>query len=174
MPFHITSGCRMPTALERFHAKYEIRPGPLPTPCWVWTAAKSRRGYARLQIRVGFCADAYRWGYEQLVGPIPQGAHMDHLCRNTSCVNPAHLEPVSCRTNILRGEGFAAKNAVKTHCPKGHEYTAANTYLYARGRTCKRCVIERTDRVRAEARQRRRTAEARRIRINLLGRQRLP
>lgn len=58
---------------------------------------------------------------------LGEGMVLDHLCRNRACFNPMHLELVSNKENILRGKSFAAKNAAKTHCPKGHEYNFENT-----------------------------------------------
>ena len=92
--------------------------------CWLWTASL-QDGYGRVWNENTMLL-AHRYGYEILVAPIPESLTLDHLCRNRRCVNPDHLEPVSLKENILRGEGKGAKNAVKTHCPKGHEYTDAN------------------------------------------------
>jgi hypothetical protein len=98
----------------------------------------------------------HRWVYEQLVGPIPAGLVLDHLCRNPACVRPMHLEPVTQQENILRGQGLAAANAVKTECSRGHPYTEANTYRRPDGyRDCRECVNlrsrERNERRRASA-----------------------
>lgn len=87
--------------------------------CWEWVGARSA-GYGGIMVggkRVG----AHRYVYEQLVGQIPKGLSLDHLCRNHACVNPDHLEPVTHRVNVLRGIGEAAKNAAKTYCKRGHE-----------------------------------------------------
>ena len=83
---------------------------------------------------------AHRFAYEQIVGPIPDGLQLDHLCRVRSCVNPAHLEPVTCQVNLLRGTGASARNAIKTHCPQGHAYGDFNTYIRPEGwRRCREC-----------------------------------
>ena len=115
-----------------------------PLGCWEWTAYKDN-GYGRINVdRVP--VPSHRVAYELLVGPIPDGMHLDHLCRNPSCVNPDHLEPVSSRDNVLRGYGWAGRHARKTHCPKGHPYTPENTYMNPRtsgerpSRRCRECM----------------------------------
>lgn len=84
---------------------------------------------------------AHRWSYEYHVGPIPEGLHLDHLCRNRACVNPDHLEPVTNRENLLRGAGPSAEHARKTHCPQGHPYSGDNLYVHpTKGtRHCRAC-----------------------------------
>ena len=69
--------------------------------CWSWTGYCSRNGYARLNI-AGRMWLAHRWSYEHFIGSIPDGLEIDHLCRVTSCVNPAHLEPVTPAVNVAR------------------------------------------------------------------------
>lgn len=71
---------------------------------------------------------AHRLTYEALVGEIPEGLELDHLCRIRRCVNPAHLEPVTHRVNILRGDTFAARKKAQTHCVNGHELAGHNAY----------------------------------------------
>lgn len=104
--------------------------------CWLWAANKNNKGYGRFG-RVY----AHRWSYEHHVGPIPPGTEIDHLCRVPACVNPKHLEAVPHAENSRRGISPPAINAAKTHCVRGHEFTAENTYVPARGgRQCRECV----------------------------------
>lgn len=107
--------------------------------CWLWTASEERTGYGMVWWN-GTRRMAHRVVWELLNGAIPVGLTLDHLCRVRQCVNPAHLESVDIRTNILRGTGLAAKNAVKTHCENGHEFTDKNTYRDMKGnRACRTC-----------------------------------
>jgi hypothetical protein len=99
------------------------------TPCWMWNGATSPQGYGHFNLSKKTSTTAHRVSYLLSIGVIPEGLHLDHLCRNRGCVNPAHLEPVSPRENLLRGEGVAAVNAAKTHCHKGHEFTSENTQV---------------------------------------------
>lgn len=109
--------------------------------CWVWTGYKSR-GYGRFYMG-GRRHLAHRVAYKALVGQIPEGLTIDHLCRNKPCVNPAHMEVVTRGENALRGGGGAVASAnrrAKTHCINGHEYTKENTRTIRNGsRQCKTC-----------------------------------
>jgi hypothetical protein len=108
--------------------------------CWVWSGRVGSGGYGKIRVREDgreINRGAYRVLYELMIGKVPDGLVLDHLCRNRLCVNPAHLEPVTQTENVLRGEGFAAVNARKTSCPKGHPYDEANTKLYQGRRYCR-------------------------------------
>ena|SRR3990167_2193557 len=89
-----------------------------PDECWKWLGHKNVAGYGTIRIRGTKASLAHRIVYEFLRGPIPEGLTLDHLCRVRDCVNPAHLEPVTWRENIARGESFREK--LRTHCPHGH------------------------------------------------------
>jgi hypothetical protein len=118
---------------DRFWERVSPEPN---TGCWLWTGAEFRGGYGRLGPRL-----AHRMAYEALVGPVPEGLDLDHLCRVRCCVNPDHLEPVTRRENILRGAG----GRMIKECPLGHAYTEDNTRYTAEGwRYCKTCKRTRT------------------------------
>ena len=87
--------------------------------CWEWMASRNIAGYGVFHIK-GKTIGAHRLSYMLVKGDIPKGYDLDHLCRNRCCVNPSHLEVVTRRENILRGDTLPAKNAKKTHCSKGH------------------------------------------------------
>lgn len=115
--------------------------------CWIWLGATDANGYGcvytgggrknKRQDRV------HRVVYSELVGPIPDGYWIDHLCRNTTCCNPDHLEAVPPQVNIIRGDSprlAALRQLTKTQCKKGHPYSGANLRLNNRGeRLCVTC-----------------------------------
>ena len=110
------------------------------TPCWIWQGPIDRTGYGRVSPHQG----AHRVVYEALIGPIPAGLQIDHLCRVRCCVNPEHMEPVTSAENTRRG---IWPSSLKTHCVNGHEYTPENTYIrpsHKRSgkRGCRRCNAE--------------------------------
>ena len=119
---------------ERFWAKIDAW---TTDGCWNWTACLTN-GYGHLWV-AGRTVRAHRFAYELLVGPIPEGLVIDHLCRNHACVRPDHLEPVTQAVNVQRGIGPAATRAPKAECPQGHLYAGSNVYLYRGKRNCREC-----------------------------------
>lgn len=106
--------------------------------CWLYAGPLSPWGYGRVKLDRSYAV--HRLMYEDIVGPVPKDLVLDHLCRIRHCVNPAHLEIVDSRTNVLRGVGISAVNARKTHCKNGHEFSESNTYRRLRGhRECYTC-----------------------------------
>lgn len=119
-----------------------------PDECWDWPGHTTHDGYGRTHVgngkKYGRRVATHRHAYELLVGPIPTGMHLDHLCRNRRCMNPRHLQPVLPGENNARGDSPSATNARKTHCVHGHPLTPDNVYIgRTRGRTperrCKTC-----------------------------------
>lgn len=123
---------------ERFWAKVEKTQG-----CWLWTGYRAHAGHGRFSLGHRVPVPAHRFAYEELVGPIPAGMELDHLCRNPPCVRPSHLEPVSRAVNNERSFSATAQNKRKTFCKSGHPFDEINTYLRPTGgRGCKVCRAE--------------------------------
>jgi hypothetical protein len=114
--------------------------------CWVWTGPQTRNGYGYWQAGPGKpkrVVHRILWEHEY-DQPVPDGLQLDHLCRNRLCCRPDHFEPVTASVNTMR-QDHAYRN--KTHCPKGHEYTDANTRITPAGkRVCRQCDRERPPR----------------------------
>jgi hypothetical protein len=111
--------------------------------CWLWTGSKTGEGgYGRFFVNRRMCL-AHRFAYELLVGPIPVGLELDHVrargCTNRHCVRVDHLEPVTRRENLLRGNGAPARNARLTHCKNGHPVTPETSYVHGGARHCVVC-----------------------------------
>lgn len=113
--------------------------------CWQWTGSfDGRYNYGRASLtRPGTTRRrwiAHRLVYEFLIGRIPDGMQLDHLCKNRGCVNPDHLEPVTALENVRRSAAADYWRA-KTHCPREHPYDEANTgYTKRGGRICRACA----------------------------------
>lgn len=128
----------MNETLTRLLMRIEVDPA---TDCWLWTGARTAGGYAEAKV-AGKVTYVHRFVYEAKVGPIPDGHHIDHLCRVRHCVNPAHLEAVEPVENWERGQSPTRLNREKTHCVHGH--SLADAYVEARGRRqCRICKVER-------------------------------
>lgn len=105
--------------------------------CWLWTGRLDRYGYARTWIK-GKAITGHRRSFLAASSLAP-GLQLDHLCRVRSCVNPAHLDPVTLVENVMRGESNWAVNARRTTCKSGHPFDERNTYLYRGMRQCLEC-----------------------------------
>jgi len=116
------------------------------TGCWNWIGTILNTGYGSFRYKLRRMGkthqpSAHRFCYGLLVGPIPKGLTLDHLCRNRRCVNPEHLEPVTLRENLRRGVGFAGRNARKVRCKRGHPFSGDNLRINALGeRHCRECL----------------------------------
>lgn len=115
--------------------------------CWIWRGRENQDGYGRLMAG-GTTQLAHRYVYSQLVGPIPEGLQIDHLCRVRMCVNPEHLEPVTQRVSLNRGEGASHRAARADLCQSGrHRFSEVGFYVNAKGcRNCRACTSERNAR----------------------------
>lgn len=126
------------TAMLRFIAK--VSPEPT-SGCWLWTGATNGFGYGKFYLSQSRVY-AHRFSYEAHVAPVPPGMHLYHKCRNTLCVNPAHLEPSSNRENSLRGAACAPLPK-KQHCKHGHP-VAVHGRRYGKWFICLECQKRRS------------------------------
>lgn len=118
----------------------KVAPCPM-SGCWLWFGKWLQvNGYGISGLPPRRQVLAHRRSYLALVGDVPPGLELDHLCRVRCCVNPAHLEAVTHRVNLLRGDTFAARHVATTRCPSGHPYDERNTYVTPEGhRKCRKC-----------------------------------
>lgn len=139
---------RMP---QRFWDKLIPEPN---SGCWLWFGATHSGGYGVMTIdrRQRY---VHRLAYEALVGPIPSGLQIDHLCRTRCCSNPAHLEPVTVYVNAIRGVSPVAANMNRESCVHGHALTGENVRLRSlkNGNTSRMCVTCIRDRSLARSRR---------------------
>lgn len=117
-----------PILSDRFWAKVHVvaNASTFPGPCWIWSGSKNDRGYGKMNLAKRLTY-AHRISLSAHLGrPVDASLQVDHRCRVRLCVNPAHLEEVTARVNLLRGNTITARNASRTHCPRGHEYSEGN------------------------------------------------
>ncbi len=120
---------------ERIQAKIEPEPN---SGCWLWNSARKASGHGQVHLG-GKTRAAHRVVYELLVGPVPRGLELDHLCRTPECVNPDHLEPVTHAENMGRGR----LGKLYLVCKYGHAMTEENTYRFKAQRRCRACLLAR-------------------------------
>lgn len=137
------------TGAARFWSKVDKNRG-----CWIWQGVISTGGYGRYYWQ-GRERQAHRIAYELLIGPIPEGLHIDHLCRTRACVDPSHMEPVTPGENVRRGEAPMIVRSRASHCQKGHEFTPENCRFtklgYRKCRTCDNAAAARMQKARRQA-----------------------
>lgn len=149
---------RSEDVFRRFASKTKFDPE---TKCWEWTGHKTKEGYGLFDRfdkheEKWWAQSAHRFSYEIYRGDIPEGLQLDHLCKNTGCVNPSHLEPVTAYENTHRSDSLTAKYALRDRCKHGHVYEEGSHKVHPRfGRVClvchrKRCR-EYMERKRSEA-----------------------
>lgn len=127
----------------------------LTTPCIESGFWKNKRGYPYRWYQ-GRNQPIFRIEWEKVNGPVPDGLELDHLCRNTGCINPLHLEPVTHQVNVLRGNSVSAQNSRKTHCPQGHMLVEPNlvmSRLKMNERICRTCTNARVRKYYKEIRE---------------------
>lgn len=136
---------RSKPAVTRFWDKVD-KNGPVPEarpelgPCWIWTAGLSDKGYGKFGDDRQQAVGAHLWAYKEFVGPVPDGFHLDHLCRVRRCVNfERHLEPVPARVNTMRGEAPNIVLAKLGLCSQGHPLTRRQTGARAGRSECRTC-----------------------------------
>lgn len=133
---------------QRFWSKVRVAENG----CWEWIAYIRPHGYGMFGWHYK-AARAHVLSYQMLIGAVPTGMELDHLCHNADasctggnscrhrrCVNPGHLEPVTRRQNLNRSSlTIPSHHRIKTHCPKGHPYDETNTAIYKGSRNCRVC-----------------------------------
>ncbi len=108
--------------------------------CWEWNSYRLKTGYGRVTFK-GVSQIAHRLIYKLIVGPIPPGLDLHHVCRNKGCVNPRHVMPLIRKAHLAEEDHSTKgiREREKTHCPKGHEYAGDNLYVHNGKRGCKAC-----------------------------------
>lgn len=114
--------------------------------CWEWQSADDGRGYGVMYVdKTPY--KAHRISFQIFYGHISTELQIDHLCMNKRCVNPKHLEQVTQKENLRRGNALSSVYSRRTHCKRGHKLGGDNVTPSAmkRGvRSCRACGIETT------------------------------
>lgn len=148
--------CRVPVVLLPEIAKLLARRSITDAGCWQWTGGTNGVGYGVVTVRYRRYY-VHRLSYQLAAGFVPTGLVIDHLCRNTSCLNPEHLEPVTHAQNVRRSPLVGAK----AHCRHGHAFTPENTYVSPAGaRQCRACLRRRSREIRARRRDQERQSQS--------------
>lgn len=142
--------------------RFTVQDGGFSSACWVWGGAVDHGGYGRFTHtepgQARRTLSAHRESYKAYKGHIPEGFEVDHLCRNTRCINPDHLEAVTGKENNRRV--VQHQHVPASHCRNGHEFTPENAVFDRAGyRKCRACIVARPKRCRS--------TEVRRSRPNL-------
>jgi hypothetical protein len=155
-------GWNPPPVTERFMSKIDFRSSD--KGCWIWKGnidrpntpfAYGRFWYNRTTVM------AHRFSFE-IIGKrvIPADYQIDHLCKNSLCVKPEHLEAVSQKENSNRSNNPMAINSRKTHCLNGHELVDENLYIASDGhRKCYTCIKIRAKQFRENNKERLKTIQ---------------
>lgn len=137
---------RTPTFAARLASLAELGPDV----CWIWPGAVDTSGYGKVNTgRPKRTRGAHRMAYEHLIGPVPDGLQLDHLCRTRLCVNPGHLQPVTPAENVRRGllpELMARSHskAGRSVCAHGHPWVPQNVGRLGNGyEYCRACGADR-------------------------------
>ena len=147
MPTGVYERKRTPLPMRLLHRAASVISDD-PDECWIWPGSRTSDGYGTINPMGQADTNlVHRLVFEMFHGPIPQGKTLDHVwdrgCTSKACFNPRHLEVVSLRENILRGDGMAARRAKQTHCVNGHELKGENLYISPKGgRQCRHCARE--------------------------------
>jgi hypothetical protein len=143
--------------IERILTRYGHHIRFHPYGCWEWIGTIDTKGYGVASVSKSKNVRAHRLIYEAFRGPISDGLDLDHLCRNRSCVNPHHLEPVTRKENVYRGESITIRAHLAGTCIRGHAMTPENTYISPKGQrhcqTCRRMREHKRDLKRKAAQQ---------------------